>query len=148
MSESGFIAEGYARQLVPDAQLGGAHRVFFIVAGALFVLLVASNMPAPLYAVYRERFGFSALCNNGEARAGDREHMRRRLRAGDGDVHAQTAGSGLAPQLFANRPRIPQQTIETAHVDDDKIRAALVARRKLLRYDGQRRDRRDRRVLN
>lgn len=36
MSEStGFIAEGYARQLVPDAQLGGAHRVFFIVAGAL-----------------------------------------------------------------------------------------------------------------
>ncbi len=35
MSESGFIAEGYARQLVPDAQLSGAHRVFFIVAGAL-----------------------------------------------------------------------------------------------------------------
>jgi cytosine permease len=35
MSEPGFIAEGYARQLVPDAQLGGAHRVFFIVAGAL-----------------------------------------------------------------------------------------------------------------
>jgi MFS family permease len=33
---------------------------FFIVAGALFVLLVASNMPAPLYAVYRERFGFSS----------------------------------------------------------------------------------------
>jgi cytosine permease len=37
MSESttSFIAEGYARQLVPDAQLGGAHRLFFIVAGAL-----------------------------------------------------------------------------------------------------------------
>jgi cytosine permease len=37
MSESttGFIAEGYARRLVPDVQLGGAHRVFFIVAGAL-----------------------------------------------------------------------------------------------------------------
>jgi len=35
MSESGFIAEGYARELVPDAQLSGAHRVFFIVAGAL-----------------------------------------------------------------------------------------------------------------
>jgi len=34
-SPAGFIAEGYARQLVPDAQLGGAHRVFFIVAGAL-----------------------------------------------------------------------------------------------------------------
>jgi MFS family permease len=31
----------------------------FVVAGALFVLLVASNMPTPLYAVYRERFGFS-----------------------------------------------------------------------------------------
>jgi cytosine permease len=37
MSEptTGFIAEGYARRLVPDVQLGGAHRVFFIVAGAL-----------------------------------------------------------------------------------------------------------------
>jgi cytosine permease len=37
MSEStkGFIAEGYARGRVPDVQLGGAHRVFFIVAGAL-----------------------------------------------------------------------------------------------------------------
>ena len=33
---------------------------FYIVAGALFVLLVASNMPTPLYAVYRERFGFSS----------------------------------------------------------------------------------------
>jgi len=32
---TGFIAEGYARRLVPDVQLGGAHRVFFIVAGAL-----------------------------------------------------------------------------------------------------------------
>jgi MFS family permease len=31
----------------------------FIVAGGLFVLLAASNMPTPLYAVYRERFGFS-----------------------------------------------------------------------------------------
>jgi hypothetical protein len=30
------------------------------VATALFVLLVASNMPTPLYAVYRERFGFSS----------------------------------------------------------------------------------------
>jgi cytosine permease len=36
MSEStGFIAEGYARRLVPEVQLGGAHRVFFIVAGSL-----------------------------------------------------------------------------------------------------------------
>jgi predicted MFS family arabinose efflux permease len=33
---------------------------FLIVATALFVLLVASNMPTPLYAVYRERFGFSS----------------------------------------------------------------------------------------
>jgi MFS family permease len=33
---------------------------FFIVATALFVLLAASNMPTPLYAVYRERFGFSS----------------------------------------------------------------------------------------
>jgi Major Facilitator Superfamily len=33
---------------------------FYIVAAALFVLLVASNMPTPLYAVYRERFGFSS----------------------------------------------------------------------------------------
>ena len=33
---------------------------FYIVAAALFVLLVASNMPTPLNAVYRERFGFSS----------------------------------------------------------------------------------------
>ena len=33
---------------------------FLIVAGALFVLLAASNMPTPLYAVYRARFGFSS----------------------------------------------------------------------------------------
>ncbi|HMI68616.1 MAG TPA: MFS transporter, partial [Solirubrobacteraceae bacterium] len=33
---------------------------FYIVATSLFVLLVASNMPTPLYAVYRERFGFSS----------------------------------------------------------------------------------------
>jgi len=32
---TGFIAEGYARRRVPDVQLGGAHRVFFIVAGSL-----------------------------------------------------------------------------------------------------------------
>jgi MFS family permease len=38
----------------------GANGPFFIVAGALFVLLAASNMPTPLYAVYRERFGFSS----------------------------------------------------------------------------------------
>jgi cytosine permease len=32
---AGFISDGYAREPVPDAQLGGGHRVFFIVAGAL-----------------------------------------------------------------------------------------------------------------
>jgi MFS family permease len=32
---------------------------FFIVAGALFVLLLDGNLPTPLYAVYREEFGFS-----------------------------------------------------------------------------------------
>jgi cytosine permease len=35
MKDSGFIAEGYARELVPDGQLGSGRRVFFIVAGAL-----------------------------------------------------------------------------------------------------------------
>jgi MFS family permease len=30
-----------------------------VVAGALFVLLLDGNLPTPLYAVYRERFGFS-----------------------------------------------------------------------------------------
>jgi MFS family permease len=32
---------------------------FLIVAAALFVLLLDGNLPTPLYAVYRERFGFS-----------------------------------------------------------------------------------------
>src|SRR3954452_24518854 len=32
---------------------------FVIVAAALFVLLLDGNLPTPLYAVYRERFGFS-----------------------------------------------------------------------------------------
>jgi cytosine permease len=35
MTGSSFIAEGYARQRVPDDQLGSGRRVFFIVAGAL-----------------------------------------------------------------------------------------------------------------
>lgn len=30
-----FFAEGYAREVVPDCELGGGHRVFFIVAGSL-----------------------------------------------------------------------------------------------------------------
>jgi MFS family permease len=32
---------------------------FLVVAGALFILLLDGNLPTPLYAVYRERFGFS-----------------------------------------------------------------------------------------
>jgi MFS family permease len=32
---------------------------FLVVASALFVLLLDGNLPTPLYAVYRERFGFS-----------------------------------------------------------------------------------------
>jgi MFS family permease len=33
---------------------------FLVVAAALFVLIAGANLPTPLYAVYRERFGFSA----------------------------------------------------------------------------------------
>jgi MFS family permease len=33
---------------------------FVIVAAALFALIAGANLPTPLYAVYRERFGFSA----------------------------------------------------------------------------------------
>jgi len=33
---------------------------FLIVAVALFALIAGANLPTPLYAVYRERFGFSA----------------------------------------------------------------------------------------
>jgi MFS family permease len=33
---------------------------FALVAGALFVLLLAGNLPTPLYGVYREELGFSA----------------------------------------------------------------------------------------
>jgi MFS family permease len=32
-----------------------------LVAGGLFVMLMASNMPTPLYAVYRRKLGFSAV---------------------------------------------------------------------------------------
>jgi len=53
-SEStGFIAEGYARRLVPDAQLGGAHRVFFIVAGSLCGLPIALKDPVAKLASHR-----------------------------------------------------------------------------------------------
>ncbi len=32
---------------------------FWLVGGGLFVLLLSANLPTPLYAVYRERFGFT-----------------------------------------------------------------------------------------
>jgi MFS family permease len=38
-----------------------AGRPFLILAGAFFALLLGSNLPTPLYAVYRERFGFSSV---------------------------------------------------------------------------------------
>jgi MFS family permease len=37
-----------------------AGRPFLIVTVAFFTLLLGSNLPTPLYAVYRERFGFSS----------------------------------------------------------------------------------------
>ena len=39
--------------------MGRSRRPFVIVAIALFVLLLDGNLATPLYAVYRERFGFS-----------------------------------------------------------------------------------------
>jgi MFS family permease len=39
----------------------GARRPFLVVAVGLFVMLMASNLPTPLYAVYRREFGFSAV---------------------------------------------------------------------------------------
>lgn len=42
--------------------LGGVRRrPFLLVAAALFVMLMGSNMATPLYAVYRQRYGFSAV---------------------------------------------------------------------------------------
>jgi MFS family permease len=38
-----------------------SRRSFLLVASALFVMLMASNLATPLYAVYRHRFGFSAV---------------------------------------------------------------------------------------
>ena len=38
----------------------GTHGPFLVAAVALFVLLVDGNLATPLYAVYRQRFGFSA----------------------------------------------------------------------------------------
>jgi MFS family permease len=39
--------------------MGRSRLPFVTVAAALFVLLLDGNLPTPLYAVYRERFGFS-----------------------------------------------------------------------------------------
>jgi MFS family permease len=38
-----------------------AGRPFLILTVAFFTLLLGSNLPTPLYAVYRERFGFSSI---------------------------------------------------------------------------------------
>ena len=38
-----------------------AGRPFLILAVAFFTLLLGSNLPTPLYAVYRELFGFSGI---------------------------------------------------------------------------------------
>jgi MFS family permease len=40
---------------------GGTRREFLLVAAALFVMLMGSNMATPLYAVYRQHYGFSAV---------------------------------------------------------------------------------------
>src|SRR3954466_6031695 len=44
----------------PPARRGRTTGAFLVVAAALFVLIAGANLPTPLYAVYRERFGFSA----------------------------------------------------------------------------------------
>ena len=38
-----------------------AGRPFLILTVAFFTLLLGSNLPTPLYAVYREHFGFSSV---------------------------------------------------------------------------------------
>jgi len=44
----------------PPARRGRTTGAFLVVAAALLVLIAGANLPTPLYAVYRERFGFSA----------------------------------------------------------------------------------------
>jgi MFS family permease len=44
---------------VAVARRTSARTPFLVVAGAVFILLLDGNLPTPLYAVYRERFGFS-----------------------------------------------------------------------------------------
>jgi predicted MFS family arabinose efflux permease len=45
----------------PPEVSGRSRRPFLLVAAALFVMLMASNLATPLYGVYRSRFGFSAV---------------------------------------------------------------------------------------
>jgi MFS family permease len=45
----------------PPSRPAGSRRAFLLVTAALFVMLMGSNMATPLYAVYRERYGFSAV---------------------------------------------------------------------------------------
>ncbi len=49
-----------SRSRLPTAR-GRSRGPFLLVAAALFVMLMGSNMATPLYAVYRERYGFSAV---------------------------------------------------------------------------------------
>jgi hypothetical protein len=104
----------------------------------LIVVSVFSDPRQHVECDRRERLGFSARLDDDHARPRDRHHARRRLRAGDRDVDAQTAIGRFPPQLFANRPHVAKQTIEAAHVDDDEIAEAFVPWRELLRYNGQR----------
>ena len=48
-----------ARGPVTTAPASGSRRSFLIVFQAMFAMLLASNLPAPLYAVYGRKFGFS-----------------------------------------------------------------------------------------
>src|SRR3954469_9526906 len=44
----------------PRAPARRSAGAFLVVAAALFAQIAGANLPTPLYAVYRERFGFSA----------------------------------------------------------------------------------------
>jgi MFS family permease len=48
-----------ARDTVDAAPGSGSRRSYLIVFQAMFAMLLASNLPAPLYAVYSRKFGFS-----------------------------------------------------------------------------------------
>ncbi|WP_051844939.1 MFS transporter [Streptomyces sp. NRRL S-813] len=51
--------DGHAAVSVPE-EPGRSQGPFLTVAAALFLLLAGANLPTPLYAVYQQRFGFSA----------------------------------------------------------------------------------------